>query len=210
MIALLAEATNESSGSSPAGKILVVLNWQAVGWALAFTLAWDVLDLWIRYRHVKFTRTSAFLFYFLFHAGLSLLATISLEKTLGTPWLIGLIAAVANEMVLSNANITFGQAPILPLLDKFRELRGAMQEEIDGLKKSEAGELIEKLSTLGLPALETKVTALLLHAGKSPAQINQEMNDLKAACAGNQTMLALKLANDFIQLDPVGAKKAVL
>ena len=120
-----------------------------------------------------------------------------------------MFAAISNEMILSNANITFGNANILPLLDTFRALRVVMQQKIDDISKTEIRELIEKLSELPLPTLEAKLTTLLVQNGKQPADINKELAGLRIACAGNNKLLATKLANDFIQLDPVGAKNAV-
>jgi len=109
---------------------------------------------------------------------------------------------------LSNANITFGNANILPLLDKFKALHVVMQQKIDDISTSETRELIEKLSELPLSKLEAKLTTLLVQNGKQPADINKELADLRIACAGNDKLMAAKLANDFIQLDPVGAKNA--
>ncbi len=166
------------------------------------------MDLWVRGLNFKFVRTQAFWIYLAFHAVLSTLATIALAKTFDTAWVIGLIAAISNEMVLSNANITFGNANILPLLDKFRALRVVMQQKIDDISKSETRELIEKLSELHLSKLEAKLTTLLVQNGKQPADINKQLANLRTACGGNDNLLATKLANDFIQLDPVGAKNA--
>ena len=209
MNVLLAAATNELTSGSTAEKISVGLNGWGVVWAIGFTLLWDVIDLWIRYRRFQFVGTSAFFLYALFHVGISILATIVLSKTFNDPWLIGLFAAVGNEMVLSNANITFGKAPILPLLDKFRELRAAMQEEIDAIKKSQRRELIEKLAgKLQLAGLKIKVQTLLVQEGKQVSEITKLLADLEADCKGDQKILATKLANDFIQLDPVGANAA--
>lgn len=208
MSLLLAAATNDLASGSPAGKITVVLNWSAVYWGIGLTFAWDLVDLWVRGLNFKFLRTSAFWIYFLFHAVLSTLATIALAKTFDTTWVIGLLAAISNEMVLSNANITFGAANILPLLDMFKKLRAVMQQKIDDISKSETRELIEKLAKLPLKTLETKLTTLLVQNGRQPKEINQQLADLKTACAGNDSLLATKLANDFIQLDPEGAKKA--
>lgn len=208
MFLFLAAATNDLASAPPAGKIAVVLNWPAIYWALGLTFAWDLVDLWVRGLNFKFLRTQAFWIYLLFHAVLSALATITLAKTFDTVWVVGLVAAISNEMVLSNANITFGNANILPLLEKFKELRAVMQQKIDDISKSETRELIEKLSKLPLETLETKLTTLLVQNQKNPAEIKQQLADLKAACGSNDNLLATKLANDFIQLDPEGAKKA--
>jgi hypothetical protein len=208
MFPILAAATNDLTSGSLAEKIAVVLTWPAVFWALGFTFFWDLVELWVRGLHFKFFRTQTFWIYFVFHAVLSVLATIALGKTVNTPWLIGLLAAISTEMILSNANITFGTANILPLLDLFKKLRVVMQQKIDDISKSATAELIEKLSALPLAKLEEKLIALLIQSGKQPKEINQQLADLKADCAGNNKMLATKLANDFIQLDPEGAKRA--
>ena len=185
------------------------MNFSAVLWALGFTFLWDLTDSWIRGRNLKFLRTPTFWIYVLFHVGLSILATIALAKTFDTAWVIGLFAAISNEMILSNANITFGSANILPLLDKVRALRALMEQEIDAISKSETSELIKKLSQLPMDTLRANLTTLLVQNGKQPAEINQELARLTAECDGNQRLLATKLAHDFIQLDPVGAKNAV-
>ena len=205
---IIVAAANEITSGSPAEKISVVLNLPAVLWALVFTFLWDLIDSWIRGRNLKFLRTPTFWIYVMFHAGLSILATIALAKTFNTAWVIGLVAAISNEMILSNANITFGNANILPLLDKFKALHVVMQQKIDDISTSETRELIEKLSELPLSKLEAKLTTLLVQNGKQPADINKELADLRIACAGNDKLMAAKLANDFIQLDPVGAKNA--
>jgi len=205
---IIVAAANEITSGSPAEKISVVLNLPAVLWALVFTFLWDLIDSWIRGRNLKFLRTPTFWIYVMFHAGLSILATIALAKTFNTAWVIGLVAAISNEMILSNANITFGNANIMPLLDKFRALRVVMEQEIDAISKSETSQLIKKLSKLPLETLQANLTTLLVQSGKQPAEINQKLADLTAACAGNQQLLTTKLANDFIQLDPVGAKNA--
>ena len=154
-------------------------------------------------------KTSAFFIYALFHMLMGLLATIALAKTFDTPWLIGLFAAIANEMVLSNANISFGEASLLPILEKFKELRVAMQEEIDAIKKSKRTELIERLKiNLSVEELKNKVSTLLIQTGKQPAVIAAEISKVEEECDNDQNLLATKLANDFIELDSVGAKKA--
>lgn len=209
MAPLIAAATNEIVSGSPGEKISVILNFPAVLWSLGFTFLWDLIDSWIRGRNSKFLRAPTFWIYVVFHAGLSILATIALAKTFDTAWVIGLIAAISNEMILSNANITFGNANILPLLDKFRALRVVMEQEIDAISKSETSQLIKKLSKLPLATLEANLTTLLVQNGKQPAEINLELANLRVACAGNEQLMATKLANDFIQLDPVGAKDAV-
>ncbi len=193
----------------PAENISLIPNVSAVLWTLLFTVVWDVVDLWGRGLNFKFLRTQAFWIYLAFHAGLSVLATIILAKTFNTAWVIGLIAAISNEMVLSNANITFGNANILPLLEMFRGLRARIQQKIDAISKSDARELIEKLSELPLATLEAKLTTLLVQNGQQPADISKKLADLKTECAGNNKLLAIKLANDFIQLDPVGAANAI-
>jgi hypothetical protein len=136
------------------------LNFTAVLWALGFTVLWDFIVLWIRGRSFKFLRTQTFGVYAFYHACLSVLATIALAKTFDTAWVIGLFAATANEMILSNASITFGNANILPLLDTFRDLRIAMQQKIDAISKSETSQLIERLSKLPLETLLSKLTTL--------------------------------------------------
>ncbi len=208
MFLILAAATNDLASGSTPEKISVVVTWQPVLWALGFTLMWDLIELWVRGRHFKFFCTSDFWIYLLVHVGLSILATIVLAKSFNTAWLIGLLAAISNEMVLSNANITFGTANILPLLEIFKKLRAGMEQKIDAISKSATRELIEKLSKLPLATLEAKLTTLLIQSGKQPKEIIQQLADLKATCAGNDTLLATKLASDFIQLDPEGAKKA--
>jgi hypothetical protein len=209
MHSLLAAATNDLASGQPVEKLAVVLNFDSVLWAIAFTFVWDVVDLWIRYRRFHFMKAQPFVLYLLFHIGLSVLATIVLAQTMTTPWLVGLFAAATNEMILSNANVTFGQAPILPLLEKFRELRAAMQQEIDALRKAEGTDFLNKLAALPLGTLRTQVVNLLIQAGKTPQQVNEQFAELEKACAGNEQLLAVKLANDFVQLDPVHAKNTL-
>jgi hypothetical protein len=205
----LAAATNDLTTGLTSEKVSVVLSWPAVYWALGLTFLWDLVELWVRGPHFKFLRTQAFWIYYFFHAVLSILATIALGKTFDNAWVIGLLAAISNEMILSNANITFGTANILPLLDQFKKLRVVMQQKIDDISKAATRELIEKLSRLPRETLEAKLTTLLIQNGKQPGEVNQLLNALKAECGDNPNLLATKLANDFIQLDPEGSRKAV-
>lgn len=206
---LIAAATNEISSPPANGKISVALDPYSLIWALVFTLLWDLIDLFIRGGHWKFLRTQTFWWYFIFHYGLSILATLALAKSFETTWLIGLIAAVSNETILSNANITFGNASILPLLDKFRAMRAKIDQEVNALTKAQTTKLINKLvAKLSVQELQGHLITLLVQSGKTPNEVNQELANLTAECAGNQQLLKTKLANDFIQLDPVSAKQS--
>ena len=207
MFRLAAEMSDLAAATTPQ-KIALVLNWSAIYWALGLTICWDLVELWVRGLHFKFLRTQAFWIYLLCHGVLSLLATIALGNTFEAAWVIGLLAAVSNEMVLSNANITFGTANLLPLLELFKKLRAVIQQRTDDIAKASTRELIETLSKLPLATLEAKLITLSVQNGKLPQQINQELAELKMACAGNDKLLATKLANDFIQQDPEGARRA--
>lgn len=150
MLTWFATVAKDPATFTKAEKISVVLNGQAGLWTIAFTFAWDLVDLWLRDASFKFLKARAFWIYFIFHALLSILATLGLAKTF------------ANEMVLSNANITFGKASRLPLLDQFQALRVVRQNKIDELTVSETNQRIEKLAAWPMPTLLGKWTALLV------------------------------------------------
>lgn len=198
-----AAATNAAPGGTTETVSVGAASLEAFLWAGGFTIAWDLVDLWIRYRGFRFLKTQPFLLYLLAHLGISCLVTFILGKSVTTPWLVGLLSATANEMVLSNASITFGQANLLPVLDKFRELRGAIQAELDALKKAQGNQFHSTVSKLSVVILEREIIPLLVKSGLPAAEITKQLQQLKLDCAGNDVLHRAKLANDLLQLDAV-------
>lgn len=137
-------------------------------WILLLTLFLDALDLSFA-RILWFIRTLRFWLYFALHFGLSCLAAYLIADKVPQWWLLGVLGTVLGVGILSNADVKIGGLNLIPIAQRFSELRSAItaQAAQDKAERLERALLIERLQQIDTAKLEAAFSAAAL-AGDNP------------------------------------------
>lgn len=141
-------------------------------WILLLTLFLDALDLSFA-RILWFLKTLRFWLYFALHFGLSCLSSYLLAEKVQPWWLLGIVGTFLGVAVLSNADIKIGGLNLIPIAQRFGELKNAItaQAAQDKAEQLERALLIERLQRVPTERLEAAFGAAALAAKQSPDQI---------------------------------------
>jgi hypothetical protein len=169
---------------------------EAFWWMAGATLAYDWIERKIQSATFEAILTGNFWLYTAYHAGLGTLAVWVLSGKIEVVWLLGIIASVSAETILSNADIKFGNESLLPIVQQFQRLRAKIDEELTRRQESRLMRLIHKLAEKDALVIEQIwTTYFVVKIGLEKAKAR--LVDLKQQAGDNDIALKTALAAEL-------------